>query len=100
MTVPTAVHWLALLGYDCESATYSVLSFVVTWPPPPKACLPAGHETVAATCVPAVAAAADVTAVPGTRLLPAAPVGPVAPVAPAGPVAPDGPVGPDAPVTP
>src|SRR5436305_1439324 len=98
MTVPTAVHWLPVLGYDWERATYSTLSFVVTCAPPPKASLPAGHVAVAASVVPAVAAAAELWAVPGTRLLPDGPVGPVTPVAPAGPVTPFGPVGPLTPV--
>src|SRR5207302_11243668 len=106
MTVPTAVHWLELLGYDWVRATWSAVSVVDTAAPPPSAFLPDGQEAVTVIDVPAVAAGSEVPTAPGTRLLPegpvtpAAPVGPVEPVAPAGPVGPAGPVAPRAPVAP
>lgn len=84
-TIPTAVHVAVPLGEDDTSTALSLLvpvSVVSTCAPPPRSTFPEAHDTVAVICVPRVAAGAEVTAVPTTRVLPEGPVAPWVPWAP------------------
>ncbi len=72
-TIPTAVHVVVLLGKEETSTALSFrspVSVVVTCAPPPRSTFPEAHDAVAVICVPFVAAGAEVTAVPTTRVLP------------------------------